>query len=65
MFFVEVDIDTCEACGDCLDTCPNEAFVMTETDGKAHVEFVGDDGCIGCESCIAVCPTGSLTLVEM
>ena len=38
---------------------------MTETDGKAHVEFVGDDGCIGCESCIAVCPTGSLTLVEM
>ncbi len=64
MYYVEVDIDKCEACGDCIATCPNDGFVMTETDGKEYVEFVGDD-CTGCESCVAVCPTEALTLIEM
>ncbi len=66
MFIVTVDPDLCEACGDCIETCPYGSFEMTETDGKEHAEFVGgDDDCIGCESCVAVCPTEAITLMEM
>lgn len=65
MFIVTVDIDKCEACGDCIDTCPNEGFILTETDGKEHAEYVDDEDCIGCESCVAVCPTEAITLMEM
>ena len=43
MFMIQVDIDKCEACGDCIDTCPQGSLVMTETDGKDHVEFIDND----------------------
>ena len=65
MYFVTVDIDICEVCGDCVATCPNEAFELTVTDGKEHAEYADDDGCIGCESCVAVCPVEAITLMEM
>ena len=64
MFVVTVDIDKCEACGDCVAICPNDGFIMTETDGREHAEYVGDD-CIGCESCVAVCLTEAITLMEL
>ena len=45
-------------------TCPNDGFIMTETDGKEHAEYVGYD-CNGCESCVAVCPTEAITLMDL
>ena len=64
MYYVAVDLDKCEACGDCVANCPNDGFIMTETDGREHAEYVGDD-CIGCEACVAVCPTEAITLMEL
>jgi NAD-dependent dihydropyrimidine dehydrogenase PreA subunit len=65
MYFIEVDIDKCEASGECVDTCPNESFIIVETDGKEHAEFLPENDCTGCESCVAICPTEALTLIEM
>ena len=65
MYIVTVDTDKCEACGDCVDTCPNESFVLVEEGGRQYAQYTGDDDCIGCESCVAVCPTEAITLTEM
>lgn len=62
MYIITVDESTCEGCGDCVNTCPNEMFEVV--DGKAQTVGNPDD-CIGCESCVAVCSTGSITLQEM
>ena len=34
MFIVTIDIDKCQACEECLETCPNEAIAIVEEDGK-------------------------------
>jgi NAD-dependent dihydropyrimidine dehydrogenase PreA subunit len=65
MFIVTVDIDKCEACGDCVDTCPNESFELVEDNGRTYAQFNDNEECIGCESCVAVCPTEAITLMEM
>ena len=65
MYVVTVDIDKCEACGDCVDTCPYESFVLVVTDGKEHAEYVENEECIGCESCVAVCPTQSISMKDI
>jgi ferredoxin len=65
MFYVTVDIDECNACGDCVTICPNNGFILTKIYGNECVEFVGGDGCNGCESCVAVCPTETLSLIEV
>lgn len=66
MFIVTIDIDKCQACGECVDTCPNEAIVIVEEDGKKYAVFSGDpDECIGCMSCEAVCEEGAITVTEM
>jgi NAD-dependent dihydropyrimidine dehydrogenase PreA subunit len=62
VYIITVNEDTCEGCGDCVGTCPNEMFELV--DKKAQTTGNPDD-CIGCESCVAVCPTGSITLQEM
>jgi len=62
VYIITVNEDTCEGCGDCVSTCPNEMFELVNK--KAQATGNPDD-CIGCESCVAVCPSGSITLQEM
>ncbi|NLN92390.1 MAG: 4Fe-4S binding protein [Candidatus Hydrogenedens sp.] len=54
---VNVNVDTCDGCGDCVDTCPTEAIVIENE--KAVVD---NDICIDCAACIDACPTDSLTM---
>lgn len=54
-----VDPDLCEACEDCIDTCPVEAISMK--DGKAFVE---PDECTECQACIDPCPTDAISMVD-
>jgi len=66
MFVVTVDIEKCQACGDCVDTCPNELLAIVEENGKKHAIFKGDpDECIGCYSCESTCEEGAITVTEM
>jgi NAD-dependent dihydropyrimidine dehydrogenase PreA subunit len=66
MYIVTVDIDKCEACGDCVDNCPSEAIAIVEEDGKKYAMYTGDpDECIGCLSCEASCEEGAITVIEM
>jgi len=64
MYTVTVDIDKCEACGDCVDTCPSEVLALVEVDGHEVAQAVAQEECIGCEACVGVCPTEAITVTE-
>jgi NAD-dependent dihydropyrimidine dehydrogenase PreA subunit len=65
MFIVTIDIDKCEACGDCVDNCPEQMIAIIEEDGKKYAMFTGDpDACSGCLSCEASCEKGAVTVTE-
>ena len=52
MFVVKVDTELCEACGDCVSTCPNELLALVEEGSKKFAMYKGDpDDCLGCFSC--------------
>ena len=66
MYMITIDIEKCQACGDCVDTCPNEIFAIVEEDGKKIAMVSGDpDDCIGCLSCEAGCEEGAITVTEL
>jgi len=66
MYIVTIDIEKCEACGDCVDTCPSEAIAMVEENGKKYAMYPGEsDDCLGCYSCEEVCEEGAVTITEM
>jgi NAD-dependent dihydropyrimidine dehydrogenase PreA subunit len=62
MYKVTVDMDKCEACGDCVDTCPSEVLALVEVDGREVAQAVAQDECIGCEACVG--PTEAITVTE-
>ena len=64
MYTVTVDIEKCEGCGDCVDTCPSEVLALVDKDGRQVAQAVAQDECIGCESCVGVCPTEAITVAE-
>ncbi|HBX23007.1 MAG TPA: 4Fe-4S dicluster domain-containing protein [Desulfotomaculum sp.] len=60
MFKVAIDLDKCEGCGECTESCP--ADILEMQDGKAAV--TDPEECLGCETCVSVCPTGAITVEE-
>ena len=54
-----VDVSKCNACEDCIDSCPTEVISMV--DGHA---FVNADECIDCEACVDACPEEAISMVD-
>ncbi len=46
----QIDTGACNACGMCLEWCPQDTISMV--DGKAYIH---NENCIGCGECLAVC----------
>lgn len=66
MFVITVDEEKCQACGDCVDACPQELIALAEENGKKYAMFKGDpDDCIGCYSCESSCEEGAITITEL
>ncbi|MEK6194744.1 MAG: 4Fe-4S binding protein [Deltaproteobacteria bacterium] len=67
-YTVQVEEETCKACGLCIKRCPMDA-VQLKFAPKAGNKFnkaavVSKEACIGCGVCVHKCPTDSLTLVQ-
>ena len=57
---VNVDQDKCVGCGECVDVCPVEVYVLK--DGKSEPE--NSEECLGCLSCTEVCESGAIQVEE-
>ena len=53
-----VEVNDCTGCGICVDDCPMDAIIVTES-GLAEVTV---ESCIGCGVCSCVCPADAILL---
>jgi ferredoxin len=53
---MQVDLEKCTGCGECLDACSVEAISLIE--GKAAID---GDTCLSCGVCVQACPVGAIT----
>ncbi len=60
MWQVEVDIEKCVGCGECVDGCPGEVYGLVQ--GAAQV--VNIDECHGCHTCEELCESNAITVKE-
>jgi ferredoxin len=66
MYTVKIDIDKCQGCGDCVDSCPIQILEIAEENGKKFVTFSDDpDECVGCYACEESCPEEAITMVTL
>jgi ferredoxin len=65
MYIVTIDVDKCEACGDCVDNCADGLIAIVEEDGKKFAMFTGDpNDCLGCYSCQEMCEEDAVEISE-
>jgi len=65
-FLPEVDEQTCNGCGKCLDWCPVEAMSLVSANDPLHRKkkkaLLNEDICLGCGVCVRTCPQKSIRL---
>jgi NAD-dependent dihydropyrimidine dehydrogenase PreA subunit len=59
--YVALDRRTCEACWQCVETCPKGVLGTIRMGPHRHARIVAADSCTGCLACVGVCQTGALT----
>jgi Fe-S-cluster-containing hydrogenase component 2 len=57
---MQVDLEKCTGCGECLDACSVEAISLIE--GKAAIDV---DICLSCGACAPACPAGAISEVRL
>lgn len=61
-------VETCKACGLCVERCPVDALSLMDTpeaaNKKRQAAVPDPQKCIGCGVCVYKCPTQSLILVR-
>ena len=61
MYLIEVDVEKCIGCGDCVDVCPVDVYEMQDEKSVP----VNADECIGCESCVEACEQEAISVTEV
>ena len=55
---ITIDMEKCDNCGDCSDTCPMEVLILK--DGKITIN--DPEECSYCETCVDLCPNECITI---
>lgn len=65
-FIPEVNEETCNGCGKCVNICPVEAMTLASANDphkpKKKKALLNEDTCLGCGLCVKVCSKESLML---
>lgn len=59
-YVIDIDLAKCDGCGDCVDICPLEIYVMENEKPEARYQ----EECIACKSCLEACEKGAIRLEE-
>ncbi len=67
---LQLDTETCNGCGICVDVCPHEVFEIVEKKEKKEkkerkekkARIIDRDACMECGACALNCSVGSLTV---
>ncbi len=57
-YAISIDHNKCNGCGECVDMCPLEIYVMKN--GIPEPQYMEE--CIACESCLEACEFGAISL---
>jgi NAD-dependent dihydropyrimidine dehydrogenase PreA subunit len=57
---VTLDRRACEACGQCVETCPNGVLRMIRVGPHRHAKIAAAEACTGCLACVRGCEAGAL-----
>jgi ferredoxin len=65
-FMPRVDLDKCDACGECETRCTVDAIELKEVAGQAGAKAVVDEKkCLGCGACVPSCPIEGGIVMEL
>ena len=59
--FIAVNTKLCEACAECVHSCPQGVLGMVAFWWHRHVRIEQGDACAGCRKCLRACRHGALT----
>ena len=60
MVEVKVDLEKCDGCSTCIDTCPVEVFEMKD-DKSIPIK---QEECLVCKACEVQCPNTAIEIIE-
>jgi len=60
MVEIKVDLENCNGCATCVDTCPVEVFEIKD---EKSVPLKQEE-CLACKACEASCPNGAIEVIE-
>ena len=67
--FVRLNINTCTACWECIDSCPDKVMdksflYIANSLILKHVFMYKADECSGCMNCINACKFNAISIIE-
>lgn len=63
-FWLELDIDKCVLCGDCVDICPEHVLIINY-DEDPFVMANQIENCNGCKKCIEACKEHLINIIPV
>lgn len=65
-FLPDIDAESCNGCGKCVNACPVEAMTLVSANNPRYPKLrkagLNEDVCLGCGVCVRTCTRGSLSL---
>jgi len=58
---IDIDLEKCTGCGECLEACPKGGKMWT-IDDKAHIDHL--EFCHVCTICASKCPEQAVTVIR-